>query len=98
MVRRFGTIGQIAALAAMTAVERDVSAIDGVGRLLRRGVAGTLWSTAKALEVAGLFLSVIPAAGLGPAGSSPRPSAPLRRSPSGSLCSTSGRPPPATRE
>lgn len=58
MIRRFGTVGQIAALAAMLAVERDVSAIDEVGRPLRRGVAGTLWRAAQALEVAALFLSV----------------------------------------
>jgi formate-dependent nitrite reductase membrane component NrfD len=59
MVRRFGTIGQIAALAAMLAVERDVSAIDEVGRPLRGGVPGTLWRAAQALEAAGLLLSAM---------------------------------------
>lgn len=59
MVRRFGTIGQIGALAAMIAVEEQVSAIDEVGRPLRSGVAGALWRTAQALEAVGLLLSAL---------------------------------------
>ncbi len=59
-VRRFGMVGQIASLAGMLAVEREVSRIERVGAPLRRGPVAALWNAARAAEVAALLLSGFP--------------------------------------
>lgn len=60
VVQRFGTIGKIAVLAAMGAVEREVSPVAQVAKPLREGVGGALWGGTKAFEAASLLVSLIP--------------------------------------
>ncbi len=57
VVRRFGMVGQIASLAGMLAVEREVARVDRVAAPLRRGPAAALWNAARAAELVGLLLS-----------------------------------------
>lgn len=60
IVERFGKIGKVADLAAMTAVERDADRIEAVGRPLREGLSGSLWKAAKVATAASLALSFLP--------------------------------------
>jgi formate-dependent nitrite reductase membrane component NrfD len=60
IVDRFGKIGKVADLAAMVAVERDADRIELVGRPLREGLSGALWTTAKIATAASLALSLLP--------------------------------------
>jgi formate-dependent nitrite reductase membrane component NrfD len=60
IVHRFGTVGKVADLAAMAAVEREVGRIESVGRPLRQGLAGALWRAARALTGASLLVSLLP--------------------------------------
>jgi formate-dependent nitrite reductase membrane component NrfD len=63
IVQRFGVVGKIGVLAAMTAVEGDVRRVERVGRALREGLPGGLWRAAKALTAASLGLSLVPGGG-----------------------------------
>jgi formate-dependent nitrite reductase membrane component NrfD len=63
IVHRFGLVGKVGALAAMTAVEGDVHRVEKVGGALREGLAGGLWRAAKGLTAASLGLSLVPGAG-----------------------------------
>lgn len=56
----FGLAGKVADLAAMAAVERDAGRVEEVGRPLREGVSGALWSAARGLTAASLALSLLP--------------------------------------
>ena len=60
IVDRFGIAGKVVDLAAMAAVEREVNGIEPVGRPLREGLSGALWSAAKVMTAASLVLSLIP--------------------------------------
>jgi formate-dependent nitrite reductase membrane component NrfD len=60
IVHRFGTVGKVADLIAMAAVERDAGRVEPVGKPLREGVAGTLWQAARALTGASLAVSLLP--------------------------------------
>jgi formate-dependent nitrite reductase membrane component NrfD len=60
IVHRFGTVGKVADLAAMAAVERDAGRIEPVGKPLREGLAGTLWKAARVLTGASLAVSLLP--------------------------------------
>jgi formate-dependent nitrite reductase membrane component NrfD len=60
VVKRFGTAGKVAELAAMAAVERQAGRVERVGRPFREGVSGALWRASKALTVASLGLAVLP--------------------------------------
>jgi formate-dependent nitrite reductase membrane component NrfD len=60
IVHRFGTVGKLADLAAMAAVERDAGRIETVGRPLRQGISGALWKAARALTGASLAVSLLP--------------------------------------
>src|SRR5579883_77867 len=58
ITRRFAIAGQTAELAAMFALEREVSKVDRVSSPLKTGRSGFLWKTAKALGAASLLLSL----------------------------------------
>lgn len=60
VVHRFGAMGKVAVLAAMTAVELQVSRVEPVAKPLRAEVGGALWSATKALEAASLLASLLP--------------------------------------
>jgi formate-dependent nitrite reductase membrane component NrfD len=60
IVERFGTLGKVADLAAMAVVEREAAAVEPVGRPLRTGLSGSLWTAARALTGASLALSLLP--------------------------------------
>lgn len=60
-LERFHKIGALAELAAMAAVETEISRVPRVARPLRQGTtAGALWRGAMACGVAGLVLSALP--------------------------------------
>ncbi len=60
VVRAFGIAGKAAELAAMTAVENEAGRVERVGRPLREGVSGTLWTAAKVLTAASLAATLLP--------------------------------------
>lgn len=60
VVRRYGTLGRVAELAAGFAVERELSRSEELARPLKRGRAGALWKAAKVCTAAGLALSLLP--------------------------------------
>jgi formate-dependent nitrite reductase membrane component NrfD len=60
IVHRFGTLGKVADLAAMAALERDAARVEQVAKPLHEGVSGTLWKSAKVLTAASLALSLLP--------------------------------------
>jgi formate-dependent nitrite reductase membrane component NrfD len=59
VARRFAIVGQAAELAAMIALERQVSAVERVGRPLKQGFSGFLWNAARILGAASLALSLV---------------------------------------
>jgi len=60
IVERFGIAGKVVDLAAMAAVERETNEAEAVGRPLREGLSGALWSAAKVMTAASLALSLLP--------------------------------------
>jgi formate-dependent nitrite reductase membrane component NrfD len=60
IVERFGIAGKAVDLAAMAVVEREANRVEPVGRPLREGVSGTLWSAARAMTAASLLLALLP--------------------------------------
>lgn len=60
VVHTFGVVGSLIELAAGRAMERESSQVDQVGKPLRQGAAGMLWTTAKVLTAASLVASVLP--------------------------------------
>ena len=60
IVERFGIAGKVVDLAAMAVVEREANRVEPVGRPLREGISGTLWSAARAMTAASLVLSLLP--------------------------------------
>lgn len=60
IVERFGIAGKVVDLTAMVAVEREASQVEAVGRPLREGLSGALWSAAKVLTAGSLVLSLLP--------------------------------------
>ena len=60
IVERFGIAGKVVDLAAMAVVEREANQVESVGRPLREGLSGTLWSAARAMTAASLVLSLLP--------------------------------------
>ncbi|MBW8873466.1 MAG: polysulfide reductase NrfD [Acidobacteria bacterium] len=59
IVERFGMMGKVADLAAMTVVEHEADRIEPVGRPLREGISGALWTAARVLTGASLALSLL---------------------------------------
>jgi formate-dependent nitrite reductase membrane component NrfD len=59
-VHRFGVAGKVVDLAAMAAVEHEAARVDPVGRPLREGLSGALWTAAKAMTAGSLALSLLP--------------------------------------
>jgi formate-dependent nitrite reductase membrane component NrfD len=59
IVWRLGFISEIAELLAGTAVEREASGVERVGRPLSEGVSSTLWKASKFLTSAGLGVSML---------------------------------------
>jgi formate-dependent nitrite reductase membrane component NrfD len=60
IVERFGIAGKVVDLAAMSVVESEASRAAPVGRPLREGFPGALWSAARTLTAASLALSLLP--------------------------------------
>jgi formate-dependent nitrite reductase membrane component NrfD len=60
ITHRFGGVGALAELAATSAVQRDASAVEEVGRALREGVPGMLWKSARILTAVSLVLDLVP--------------------------------------
>jgi formate-dependent nitrite reductase membrane component NrfD len=63
IVWRFGLAGRMAELAASRAVVREASRVPRVGKPLKEGVSGALWTAAGVLTAGSLALSVWPDAG-----------------------------------
>jgi formate-dependent nitrite reductase membrane component NrfD len=59
-VERFALMGKIVELAAALVLEREANRVARVGRPLREGFSGFLWSAAKATTVAGILVSALP--------------------------------------
>lgn len=59
-VHRFGVAGKVVDLAAMVAVEHEAARVAPVGRPLREGLSGALWTAAKAMTAGSLALSLLP--------------------------------------
>ena len=60
IVERFGVLGKVVDLAAMAVVEREAGEVEPVGRPLREGISGALWTAARVLTGASLALSLLP--------------------------------------
>ncbi|MFN2543374.1 MAG: NrfD/PsrC family molybdoenzyme membrane anchor subunit [Actinomycetota bacterium] len=60
LVWHFGVAAKAADLLAATAVEKEASAVDRVGRALKEGLGGALWRTAKLCTAASLAASLVP--------------------------------------
>lgn len=60
VVEHFGTLGKAVELVAMTAMERQTSRVERVGRPLRQGRSGAMWRLAGGLTAASLLLSLWP--------------------------------------
>ncbi|MBA3551448.1 MAG: polysulfide reductase NrfD [Actinobacteria bacterium] len=63
VVRRFGVLGNLAELGAAAAFESQASRVERVGRPLREGLSGSLWTWAKAMTATSLCVSILPAGG-----------------------------------
>ncbi len=60
ITRAFGTIGQVAELAAGIVMEKQVSAVPRVGRPLQRGLSGVMWRGASVLTASSAALAMLP--------------------------------------
>jgi hypothetical protein len=60
---RFGTVADLAELAATVAVEREAGKVERVGRSLKEGLPGTLWKISTACTLGTLALSALPRRG-----------------------------------
>ena len=60
IARRFAIAGHAAELVAMSALEREVSGVEQVGKPLREGFSGFLWKTARTLGAVSLALALLP--------------------------------------
>jgi formate-dependent nitrite reductase membrane component NrfD len=56
----FGTVGQLAEIAAAIVMERQASRIPRVGRPLKTGLSGAMWKTAAALTTISFVIGVLP--------------------------------------
>jgi hypothetical protein len=65
VVRRFGLVAKVLEVAAMRMVERDAGALERVGRPLKNGLSGSMWSAARGAAVASAALSALPHGGRG---------------------------------
>lgn len=63
IVERFGAIGKVVDLAAMAVVEHEAGRVEAVGRPLKEGFSGALWSAARILTGASLAVSLLPVRG-----------------------------------
>jgi formate-dependent nitrite reductase membrane component NrfD len=59
VVRQYGLLGRVAELVAAVAVERDAGRVERVGRPLREGLSGSLWTASKVLTAGSLVLSLL---------------------------------------
>jgi formate-dependent nitrite reductase membrane component NrfD len=59
-VERFALMGKIIELAAALVLEREANRVARVGRPLREGFSGFLWSAAKLTTIAGIVVSALP--------------------------------------
>jgi formate-dependent nitrite reductase membrane component NrfD len=60
LTKTFGTVGQVAELAATVAMEKQAAVVPRVARPLKRGFSGFLWKTATILTAGSLALSWLP--------------------------------------
>jgi formate-dependent nitrite reductase membrane component NrfD len=60
IVERFGVAGKVVDLAAMAAVEREAERTEPVGRPLREGLSGALWTAARVMTASSLAVSLLP--------------------------------------
>ena len=60
VVRRFGTLAEVAELGAALVVERDAARVERVGVALQSGVAGALWRASTTATALGLALGLVP--------------------------------------
>ena len=59
-VSHLGTVAKIAELVAATAVDKEASSVERVGKPLKEGVSGSLWKASKACTAASLAIGVLP--------------------------------------
>lgn len=59
VVNGFGIAARIAELAAGTAVEKEADRVERVGKPLKEGLSGSLWTASKLATTAGLMLSLV---------------------------------------
>jgi formate-dependent nitrite reductase membrane component NrfD len=59
-IERFALMGKILELAAALVLEREANRVARVGRPLREGFSGFLWTAAKATIIAGILVSALP--------------------------------------
>ena len=59
-VTAFGIAGSVIELAGVAAVERETGRVPQVGKPLREGAAGALWTAAKVLSATSLVLTLVP--------------------------------------
>jgi hypothetical protein len=59
-VSRLGTAAKIAELLAATAVDKEASSVERVGKPLQEGMSGSLWKASKACTAASLAIGVLP--------------------------------------
>jgi formate-dependent nitrite reductase membrane component NrfD len=63
IVRRFGLAAKAVELGSMHALERELGAVDSLGRPLVEGVSALLWRSAKVLTALSLAVSLLPRGG-----------------------------------
>ena len=59
IARRFGSVGQVAELAAMAAVEHEAARVPQVVRPLRSGATGALWKAGAVLTASAVAVSTL---------------------------------------
>ncbi len=60
ITKAFGSIGQLAEIAAAMVTEKQVSVIPRVGRPLKRGLSGAMWKTAAILTATSFVIGLLP--------------------------------------
>ncbi len=60
ITRAFGSVGQVAEIAAAISMEKQGSVVPRVGRPLRKGLSGAMWRTAAAFTVSSLVIGFLP--------------------------------------